>query len=621
MDYQQFGKMSIYKMLFITFALLTTLVGCQEDNTLTPAGKGKGRLALSVVTVDVTATDGIATTRAGNATYTAPDATLLTYTITNKDKEEIAYQKTGALTDLVLECGNYTLEAEYGENKMGTTPYLYATTDFTISLATTTTLSNFTVGLACAIIRPILSDDVLKQFSGGITLSLTDDAEPTQTATLTGSADYFVPTGGSYTLKMSGTNAANESKEFILKTFSNVEAKKRYILNCNPALPTLTMPEQYTYDAWGSKIYINPLTASNVGNASESTKTVIANQVKYQILKNNTWVDATSENGRPVFSGLSGNTTYNIKAVFNGIESNTAPVTTEQQTEVPNGDFEELVQTINIQNMNQGGTWTITRGGTKYQTSLSLTISEPTKWSSINLKTCNESVNNKNSWYVIPSTFNTTLSWVSHQPTAKVWGIGQNAYNSTADTYKNLYPKSNNNAMVIRNVAWDANGVTIESKSQTGNSNHSNYFCSNTPSSISNRSSGKLFLGSYSYNNGQEIYNEGITFTSRPKILNGYYKYSKDSQDTDEKGTVTILLMNGDTPIASGEIELDAANEYVQFSLPLTYTIFNLKATQLRIMITSSNRTSGIKTTNYVNKDECCSRGAELTIDNLTFEY
>lgn len=105
---------------------------------------------------------------------------------------------------------------------------------------------------------------------------------------------------------------------------------------------------------------------------------------------------------------------------------------------------------------------------------------------------------------MVPSTYNTSLSWVSHQPTAKILGIGQDAYDSTADIYISNTANHGNNAMVIRNVAWDSNGPSISDNKQTGNTDFSNYYCNNAPSSIANRSAGKLFLGSYSYNNVME---------------------------------------------------------------------------------------------------------------------
>lgn len=241
-------------------------------------------------------------------------------------------------------------------------------------------------------------------------------------------------------------------------------------------------------------------------------------------------------------------------------------------------------------------------------------VKEPTGWKSTNVETCNLSEGLLNSWYKVPSVYNTTLSWKSHQPTVKIMGIGQTGYDSTADVYNNLVSYTQSNAMVIRNVAWDNNGVGIDYKSQTGNTSYSNYYCSNQPSSIANRTAGRLYLGTSA--------GEGVSFATRPTALKGYYKYVRDYNDQQEKGVVTVQVLAGSEVMASGQIELGPQENYTEFSIPLTCNYaFNKKATSLKISISSSNRTSDIKTTNYCNKDECCSRGAMLTVDALSFEY
>ena len=104
--------------------------------------------------------------------------------------------------------------------------------------------------------------------------------------------------------------------------------------------------------------------------------------------------------------------------------------------------------------------------------------------------------------------------------------------------------------------------------------------------------------------------------------LQGYYKYTRDSQDNSENAVVTVTMLNGSTEIAKGSVELGAASDYTQFTVPITYSVKNLKATNLKIMITSSNRAEGsIKTTNYLGKLQAWSYGAQLTVDNLTFTY
>ncbi len=290
--------------------------------------------------------------------------------------------------------------------------------------------------------------------------------------------------------------------------------------------------------------------------------------------------------------------------------------TTDGTPQVPNGDFEDLVETINT-TINQGGEWTITLGGDKHQTRLTMRIKQPVSWQSSNSLTCNLNVSKVNSWYVIPSVYNTSLEWLSHQPKDTFWALGQkNEYESTADIYnKHTSAYSKSNAMVIRNVAWDSNGADIEYNNLTGNTDHSNYYCKNVPS-ISNRSKGHLYLGEGSV--------AGVNFTGRPVVLKGHYKYLADAQDPDEKGVVAVKILSGNEVIATGTIELGAINEYTEFLVPLTYVsdIFNRKATSLQIDIYSSNREDAkIKTTNYCNIEECCSRGASLFVDDIRFDY
>ncbi len=164
--------------------------------------------------------------------------------------------------------------------------------------------------------------------------------------------------------------------------------------------------------------------------------------------------------------------------------------------------------------------------------------------------------------------------------------------------------------MVIRNVAWDHSGANIPDDKKTGNRDYSNYYCSKEPS-ITNRTAGYLKLGSASA--------EGTSFNSRPKKLRGYFKYLDDSN---ESGVISVKLLNDNTVIGSGSKNLGHQDSYTTFEVPINYnqTVFAPKATKLQIEIYSSNATS-ITTTNHCNKEECCSRGATLYVDNLTFEY
>ena len=331
-------------------------------------------------------------------------------------------------------------------------------------------------------------------------------------------------------------------------------------------------------------------------------------------------VASTLSQGRRVITGLNPDTRYQLRGSCNSGQDNVnysgdLTLRTESAAAVPNGDFEEIAQTISVTDMNQGGKYSV--WPVNYQNTCSFTIQEPTGWASVNAKTCNLSAANQNSWFVIPSTYNTTLTWDAYRSFAPS--------TVTPDLYRDLTAQSGSNAMVVRNVAWDANGTT---PATSGGAFNTTYYNTNVPG-IANRSAGKLFLGSYSYAGGSETYNEGTGFTSRPSALKGWYKYVNDPGAPTETGVVTVTLLNGQKVIATGTARLSAAADYTEFSVPVTYSVTDQKATTLRIMITSSNHasynqseeTSAIKTSVSNGQYESASRGATLTIDNLTFTY
>lgn len=384
---------------------------------------------------------------------------------------------------------------------------------------------------------------------------------------------------------------------------------------------TITAEE---YDIWARRAIVK-LTATDpqYQEAVEQYAVLYANSAGQ-------WesVASTPSRGMYIITGLNPDTRYQLRGSCNSGQDNVNysgnyTLRTEAAASVPNGDFEEIAQTISVQDMKQGGRWSPTVGNPTYQSTCSFTIQEPTGWASVNDKTCNLSASNQMSWFVSPSTYNTTLSWTGTVPGIPIFGGGGT---DTPDIYKGLTAQSGSNAMVVRNTAWDENGTSPENHYKTRTSAY--YYSENVPT-IANRSAGKLFLGSYSYAGGSETYTEGVGFTSRPSALKGWYKYTNDNSDPAETGVVTVTLLNGQTVIGIGSANLSAAADYTEFSVPVVYSVTNQKATSLRIMITSSNHasytqseeTATIKTTAYYSRYESTSRGATLTIDNLTFTY
>lgn len=311
-------------------------------------------------------------------------------------------------------------------------------------------------------------------------------------------------------------------------------------------------------------------------------------------------------------TGLKPGTEYHIKASLTADPDNCPNIlvfTTEEDAAVPNGDFENLTQTRNVTSMEQGGPYTrVQMFGSNMQNHAAFTVKEPVGWGSTNDLTCNLGSSKLNTWYVTPSVYNTSLYWLS---TIDTQG-GMGGQKETPDIYKGLSAHNGSTAMVVRNVSWDPAGANIDVHKKTAVP--SGYYSEKVPAT-SRTSAGRLFLGSSS--------DEGAAFTSRPASLTCWYKYVNDAQDTSEKGMVTVTVLSGETVIGSGSALASAANDFTQLTVPVTYSNKSLKATKVKISVTSSNHTSeaNIKTTAYATLHEQAKRGAILTIDNLTFNY
>ncbi len=311
-------------------------------------------------------------------------------------------------------------------------------------------------------------------------------------------------------------------------------------------------------------------------------------------------------------SGLKPATEYKVKASLTDDPDNCPNIlvfTTEAAAGVPNGDFENISETINVASMEQGGPYTrVLLFGGNMQNHAAFTVKEPVGWASTNNQTCNLGASRQNTWYVTPSVYNTTLYWLS---TIATQG-GMGGQKETPAIYSGLTANSGSNAMVVRNVSWDPSGAEIPVQKKTATPD--GYYSETVPN-IARTSAGRLFLGTSA--------SEGVEFSSRPISLSCYYKYVNDSQDTSEKGMITVTLLNGSTVIGTGSALATAANDFTQLTVPVTYSNTSLKADRLKISITSSNHTSeaNIKTTAYATLHEQTKRGAMLTIDNLTFNY
>ena len=328
--------------LFIGFA------SCQED-VLQPSCKGKGRLVLK--DVDISAEASAETVTRATSTFTAPTASELIYKVTDTQTGEVVYNQTGEFTSLVLDEGFYRLEASYGTEYMGTVPYLYAATEeFRITTATETAKS-LSVKLSCAIVHPAIADNLLEHYD---TYKI-EISDGTSIREIPNNADFFVPAGKDYTLTLSGTNTLNEAKSNSWE-LKDVLVANRYTLNCNPDLPSFTLPEQMEGDVWSTFIYITPMTAANMSSKPEMTEKVLANIVYEASADGINWIQAINDNGKTVIKGLVANNQYTIRSRFGSIIcTNSQQVTMESAEQLENGNFESVWNKKKINGGN--GSW------------------------------------------------------------------------------------------------------------------------------------------------------------------------------------------------------------------------------------------------------------------------
>lgn len=315
--------------------------------------------------------------------------------------------------------------------------------------------------------------------------------------------------------------------------------------------------------------------------------------------------------GMITLTGLNPNNSYNYainlgKTLYSGYDNN-AQFTTEVAADVPNGDFETEPCPQNLTtkgSIQVGGQWRA--GAITYTIKSSIDRNVASGWANLNPKTCNPNAANKNSWFIVPSTFVETIDDV--------------------------------NVNIIRSVGYHENGNTPLS---TGSFSNTKYYCTNTPSEL-RRSVGELFLGTYNFNNNTDNRTDGVEFGSRPSKISFDYTYTALEN---EIGEFQITLIDTDnSPIISQTIALTPVVSSVTKKLDFNYP-FGKKVKSLYISFKSSTNDSpainipkndelfegysgmfSLPVTPYIlyndpNVYKAVALGSELRISNVHFEY
>ena len=398
-----------------------------------------------------------------------------------------------------------------------------------------------------------------------------------------------------YRLSLPEIDEILKKDAFEIRVLFNNVSKDAMVVPVNVVYPQHTM----TYDAMAKQLRWR-VSFPGVENKENSEALKEAYMSRLRVFMDGAAITSTydSDIEAYVITGLTPDKSYNLQTSMQIASTpsefaTSADVSTEAAAAVPNGDFENLTETINKE-LQQGGGWSSLSSWAQQYTKETYNVSEPNGWASVNAKTCNLNASTINTWFVVPSTYN------------------------VGDAH------SGNTAMAIRSVGYSYSGTVPSRSTHTDNTNYSTKTPGDNPD---HKAAGKLFLGSYRIDTSSltETYSQGVSFTGRPTSFSGYYKYTPQG---DDKGMIKIEILDGTNVFLSKTVEVESQANWTKFDVPIPKYAFGSKISTLKIMIASSNKASE----SYAEEDNSILvtpitkftqkyLGSELIIDNLTFEY
>ncbi|MDE7345198.1 MAG: DUF4493 domain-containing protein [Muribaculaceae bacterium] len=357
---------------------------------------------------------------------------------------------------------------------------------------------------------------------------------------------------------------------------------------------TIPAYEIAEYDAFSKYAYLRVTTPNS------TDPSVLAAVINNLVIKSNdnelNIASRDASNGIVTLSGLTPATAYTITSSITGdVWNNSDSFTTETELGIPNGDFKAHGTIFERDGLQVGGEYRVSPADYHHTSSCSRTL--PADWATVNDLTAWSGSSNKNTWFIVPS------SWLE------------------TETEKGY----------MRNVGYNHAGTT---PSRSGGAFNTKYYCESSPADNQLiHAAGELFLGSYSFN-GTESRSEGIAFASRPQSITFDYEYNPINGD---KGYAMIKVLDASGTELGGkvlDIESGAGTETIDFN----YGKFGNKVVTLVVTFKSSNQGVnapiniptgskldegqglGSKTIN-ANSYHAVATGSELKIDNVTAHY
>lgn len=319
----------------------------------------------------------------------------------------------------------------------------------------------------------------------------------------------------------------------------------------NVSLPVEFPKYDVAVDAFAKKVLLK-ITPEN-----ESLVPVITESLKIYNggtqLKNN--VSRNADTGIITVSGLEPQQNYDlVVSLLNAnTEAKNISFVTEEARSLVNGDFSDVSQTIDLQNVQSGGPFTgiafNLNSTPKYYVKVNIRRSTPDNWATLNSLTCYTGSENKNTWFMVPST----------------WTEGGET--------------------IIRSVGYNHKGVTPASSAGTAD-----YWCKNAPTQAQlDKAAGELFLGSYAFT-GREEREDGVAWNTRPSGLTFDYKYAPVN---DEEGEAYIIVLSASNEVlASSTVALGSSAQSKSTTIDLSGYPFGSRAD--RIMVGFKSTRTGL---------------------------
>ena len=339
-------------------------------------------------------------------------------------------------------------------------------------------------------------------------------------------------------------------------------------------------------------IKVTPGTGADVEKVTKRLYTTLTGASASQATKS---VDAA--NGYVTLYGLTANSNYTLSHSLapDAAEKKSATFTTEAAAQLPNADFSETSQLL-FSNINAGGQYKYGRTTMINRSTIDRQVPAGA-WATINSKTAYSGSNPMNTWFVVPSTY------------------------------------MDGDMALVQSVAYSHNG-TMPSLDDHGLSVRAKY-SRNAPSTISDRSAGELFLGSYSFD-GTEHRSDGVSFATRPETLSFDYTYAPLNNES-AYVEITLLGANGEE-LAHASKDITAASSTTSATLTLPTYPFGKKASTIQVKFLSAkgdavaidipgnlqdvtDKTSLSGQTISANDYKSLATGSKLRVGNLSLGY